>query len=113
MTWIPQQLFYFRPAPPGVWTVCYHHNDWPASQMRQFREDVDNYGANIASLGEALEKNTPRQRKWSAWLCTHPRLSRFVIRAELKLWQLTFGNAQTPRPAVPNYPSPAGRHPLR
>src|SRR6185369_8261096 len=54
MTWVPQQLFNFRPAPSGVWTVCYHPNQWPASQTRQFREDVDDYGANIVSLEDIL-----------------------------------------------------------
>jgi hypothetical protein len=94
ITWVPQQLFYFRPAPPGVWTVCYHHNQWTASQLQQFRDDLDDYGANLASLDEALKKNAPRERKWSAWLCTHPRLSRFLIRAELKLWEVTRGRRQ-------------------
>jgi len=86
MTWVPQQLFYFRPAPSGVWTVCYHHNDWTALKMRKFREDVDDYSVNIASLEEVLKRNAPQQCKWSAWLCTHPRSSRFLIRSELKLW---------------------------
>ena len=86
MTWVPQQLFYFRPAPSGVWTVCYHHNQWTASQTSQFRKDVDAYGANIASLQDVLNGNAPRPSKWSEWICTHPRLSRFLIRAQLKLW---------------------------
>jgi predicted deacetylase len=86
MTWVPQQLFYFRPAPSGVWTVCYHHNNWTESQARKFREDVDDYGANIASLEGVLDANAPRVSKWSEWICTHPRLSRFLTRAQLKLW---------------------------
>jgi len=86
MMWVPQQLFYFRPAAAGVWTVCYHHNKWTASQMRQFRKDVDDYGANIASLKDVLNTNAPRVSKWSEWLCIHPRLSRFLVRAQLKLW---------------------------
>jgi predicted deacetylase len=86
MTWVPQQLYYFRPAPPGVWTVCYHHNQWAASQPRKFREDVDHYGANIVSLDAVLDGGAPPECKWSAWLCTHPHLSRFLIRSELKLW---------------------------
>jgi predicted deacetylase len=86
MTWVPQQLFCFRPAPSGVWTVCYHHNAWTAAQVRKFREDVDDYSANIASLEEVLEQDAPRESKWSEWICTRPRLSRFLIRLELKLW---------------------------
>jgi len=86
MTWVPQQLYYFRPAPTGVWTVCYHHNQWSASQPRRFREDVDQYGANIMSLDAILDRGAPPECKWSAWLCTRPRISRFLIRSELKLW---------------------------
>jgi len=86
MTWVPQQLYYFRPAPTGVWTVCYHHNQWGASQPRTFREDVDQYGANIVSLDTILDRGAPPECKWSAWLCTRPRISRFLIRSELKLW---------------------------
>jgi len=86
MTWVPQQLFYFRPAPSGVWTVCYHHNEWTAAQRRKFREDVDNYGANIVSLNDVLNANPPRVSQWSEWICLHPRLSRFLTRAQLKLW---------------------------
>jgi len=114
MTWVPQQLYYFRPAPPGVWTVCYHHNEWTESQIGKFREDVDNYGANIASLEEVLEKSAPHERKWSAWLCTHPRLSRFLIRAELKLWEVTRGRRQATKAVVADLTSrathPASRY---
>ena len=109
ITWIPQQLFYFRPAPAGVWTVCYHHNHWTASQMRTFRKDVDDYGANIASLEEVLEKNAPLECKWSAWLCAHPQLSRFWIRAELKLWEVTKGWRAT-KETEADLTSPVTRH---
>jgi predicted deacetylase len=86
MTWVPQQLYYFRPAPAGVWTVCYHHNQWGASKFGKFREDADRYGANIVSLDAVLDGGVRPECKWSAWLCTRPHLSRFVIRSELKLW---------------------------
>jgi hypothetical protein len=89
MTWIPQQMHYFRPAPAGVWTVCYHHNQWNAAQKTQFHEHIDRYRANIVSLDEVLERNAPRESKWSTWLCTHPRLSEFLVRGELKLWAMT------------------------
>ena len=49
MFWVPHQLFGFRPAPSGVWTVCYHHNQWTAADLRKFREDLDHYGAQISS----------------------------------------------------------------
>jgi predicted deacetylase len=86
MTWVPQQMYYFRPAPAGVWTVCYHHNQWSESHPRKFHEDMDRYGENIASLDAVLEERAPPESKWSSWLCTRPRLSRFLIRLQLKLW---------------------------
>lgn len=98
MTWVPQQLFGFRPAPTGVWTVCYHHNNWTASQTRKFREDLNEYGPNIGSLEDILNASDPRGRKWSAWLCTHPRFSRLLIRAELKLWNWGVDRSRTHGP---------------
>lgn len=96
VTWVPQQIFGFRPAPPGVWTVCYHHNDWTTAQTRRFSEDLDHFGANIGSLDELLEERLPRDPKWSAWLCTHPRFSRLLIRVELKLWSRLAGRKSFP-----------------
>jgi hypothetical protein len=86
MTWVPQQMYYFRPAPAGVWTVCYHHNQWRESHPRKFREDLDRHSANIVSLDSVLDGDIAPERKWSAWLCTQPRFSRFLIRLQLKLW---------------------------
>lgn len=87
MIWLPQQLYYFRPAPAGVWTVCYHHNHWTAAEMRLFREDVERYRADLWSLEEVLQVWADRRSWWSARLCTSPRLSQLLIRVELKLWE--------------------------
>jgi len=87
MIWIPQQLFQFRPAPAGVWTVCYHHNGWTSEDLQTFRQDVARYQPQIASLEDVLPENDERVSSWSARLCTSPRLSRFLVRAQLKLWK--------------------------
>jgi predicted deacetylase len=86
VTWLPQQLYCFREAPAGVWTVCYHHNQWSASEWTRFREAVDRYAAGVVSLDDALDAAVGREGSGSAWLCTRPRLSRLLIRSELKLW---------------------------
>ncbi|MEW6301903.1 MAG: DUF2334 domain-containing protein [Verrucomicrobiota bacterium] len=91
VVWMPLQMHYFRPAPAGVWTVCTHHNHWDAARVRQFRNDVDHYGAHIVSLNDVLEEITLRESKWSAWLCMHPRVSEILIRGKLKLWAMTRG----------------------
>jgi len=86
MTWIPQQLFYFCPAPSGVWTVCFHHNQWTAARAEKFRDELAAYRANISSMDEALPQNGARESGWAARLCASPRLSRLVVRSQLKLW---------------------------
>jgi hypothetical protein len=91
ITWMPQQMHYFRPAPAGVWTVCYHHNGWDSTRLQTFRQDVDDHAPHITSLDDVLDQNVLRECNWSAWLCTHPRLSEFLIRSELKLWAMTRG----------------------
>jgi len=95
ITWVPQQMHYFRPAPAGVWTVCYHHNQWAASRLQKFREEIDDYRANIVPLEEVLHRTASRECRWSAWLCTHPRLSQFLIRLELKLWSWCKGRPKS------------------
>jgi len=84
--WVPHQLFGFRPAPTGVWTVCYHHNQWTAADLQEFRADLDTYGQEVSSL-EEVEREWAGRRSWiSEFLCTSPRLSPLLIRAQLKLW---------------------------
>lgn len=85
MFWVPQQLFRFRPALRGVWTVCYHHNGWTSADLRQFRLDLDNYGPEICSLEDIIKEWTGRHSRWSCFLCESPRLSPLLIRGQLKL----------------------------
>jgi len=92
MIWIPQQLFEFRSAPPGVWTVCFHHNHWNPSDTRQFEANLASYRRQISSLDEALHLNKARKSRWSARLCTSPRLSRLLVRSQLKFWGCCHSN---------------------
>lgn len=88
LIWVPQQLFSFRSAPSGVWTVCFHHNQWKNTDMLAFGEDVSRYETDIWSLDEALQRYGSRRSDWGAWLSTRPRLSRFIIHLHLKMWGL-------------------------
>jgi hypothetical protein len=103
MTWVPCQLSILRPAPPGVWSVCYHHNGWSRSNMAEFKEGLQRYRENIVSLEEAVAQFPPSRAKWCYPFCTSPRLSAFVLRAHLKMWKVLFGQA-SPRglPKVSN-----------
>lgn len=85
MFWVPHQLFGFRPAPSGVWTVCYHHNQWTAADLRKFQEDLDHYGAQISSLDDIVREWAGRRSWWSSVLCTSPWLAPLLIRCQLKL----------------------------
>jgi hypothetical protein len=104
MFWVPQQLFRFRPAPPGVWTVCYHHNQWTAEDLHKFREDLDHYRAEISALDDVAREWAGRRSWWSEFLCTSPRLSELVIRGELKLmgwWRSLTANVSPHMKALP------------
>ena len=86
MLWVPQQLFEFRPAPAGVWTVCFHPNQWTSADLKNFRQEVERYRAEMASMESVLPSDFDPVSEWSARLCTSPRLSRLLVRARLKLW---------------------------
>jgi uncharacterized protein DUF2334 len=114
--WVPQQLFGFRPAPPGIWTVCYHHNCWTPADLRQFRDDLDCYGPEVTSLDDVLGQWAGRRSWWSSLLCTSPRLSPWVIRVHLKLWNwrkllmgLTRSSMKRIRSMVKDWASAPGR----
>jgi hypothetical protein len=95
MTWVPCQLSIFRPVPPGVWTVCYHHNLWSHADMAEFKEGLQRYRNQILSLDEALAQFPPSRARWCYHFCTSRRLSDFVLRGHLKIWKICFGRRST------------------
>jgi hypothetical protein len=102
MFWIPHQIFQFRPAPQGVWTVCYHHNHWTASDLVQFREDLSHFRADLWSLEDVLQVWDGHRSWWSRWLSTNPRFSAQLIRVELKLQELWLSRRTKPGHAKPS-----------
>ncbi len=50
ITWIPQQLWNFAPQSAGIWTVCYHHNNWTAQMVSEFTENLEHYAADITDV---------------------------------------------------------------
>jgi len=54
MLWIPQQLWGFRSMLCGVWTVCYHHNDWSKEDLSHFRNNIKAYAESVTNLDEIL-----------------------------------------------------------
>jgi predicted deacetylase len=50
--WIPQQLWKFRSMPFGIWTVCYHHNNWSYLDLIKFKKDVVKFRSKITTVDE-------------------------------------------------------------
>ncbi len=83
MFWIPQQLGKFRALPAGVWTVCHHHNNWNAADVRQFRCDLQRYRGRISSVMEVARQYGGRPERWldrmSAGLMSAARMGRLAV----------------------------------
>jgi predicted deacetylase len=52
--WVPQQLWRFRRVPAGVWTICFHCNQWNKAQLTRFRLELKSYSQMISTLPEIL-----------------------------------------------------------
>jgi predicted deacetylase len=56
VTWIPQQLWRFRRLPAGLWTVCYHPNDFSEDQIKQFDRDLTRFRKDLLSISDVLTR---------------------------------------------------------
>lgn len=69
--WVPQQLWSFRYRPFGLWTVCYHHNDWSAADVKRFASDVAFYHSRITTFSSVASAPHIRGRSWrDDWTAT-------------------------------------------
>jgi predicted deacetylase len=50
--WIPQQIWRFRPMPPGVWTVCLHPSEWTCAYGLSFKEDIGRFHESVTDTRE-------------------------------------------------------------
>jgi hypothetical protein len=55
-TWIPQQLWRLRRLPAGLWTVCYHVNDFSEAQIKQFDRDLTRFRKDLLSISDVLAR---------------------------------------------------------
>jgi predicted deacetylase len=53
-TWIPQQIWRFRPMPVGVWTVCVHGNTLTEHSFQALKDDLVRFGPQITSVQAVL-----------------------------------------------------------
>lgn len=73
---IPQQLWKFRKRFFGVWTVCYHHNNWQEEYLLRFYEDVLRYKNAIISASQIIQSNEiTKVRIVDVVIACHIRLS--------------------------------------
>jgi hypothetical protein len=55
ITWVPQQLWSgLRSMPFGVWTICYHHNQWQNKDIDTFLQDIFKYHSQIIDMTRAI-----------------------------------------------------------
>jgi peptidoglycan/xylan/chitin deacetylase (PgdA/CDA1 family) len=64
MLWVPQQLWRFRWAPFGIWTICLHHNGWTRETTTRFRKNVELYGDAIVSVDAVTDPCRVRSNRW-------------------------------------------------
>ena len=59
---IPQQLWWLRWRPLGVWTVCLHPNRWTPGRLERFGRDLSRYADRITDVPTLLELHGDRRR---------------------------------------------------
>jgi predicted deacetylase len=62
--WVPQQLWRFRTAPFGVWTVCIHSKDELYTNFEHFRQCIREYRQFITSFPAVVETYAQRKHSW-------------------------------------------------
>ena len=65
LLWVPQQLWRFRNVPAGVWTVCFHHNDWTNAQLAGFRAAIKRLRSHITNLAHISRVYADREMTFS------------------------------------------------
>jgi predicted deacetylase len=84
MLWVPQQMWGFRYRPFGLWTVCYHHNDWSAGDLKRFAADVAAYRARITHFAEIASAPHIRKKSWQDTLISTVLLSTLFTKRWLR-----------------------------
>ncbi len=83
--WVPQQLDDFRRLPFGVFTVCFHVNEWDEAALQSFEKNLIAYHAQIATLDEILAEFQQR-RSWFSVFVWHKAGNNFVqLKKSLRL----------------------------
>jgi predicted deacetylase len=81
--WVPQQLWRFRAAPFGVWTVCIHPKDDLFTDSGHFRRCLREYRQLITRFPVVAEAYALRKRSWTDEIFA--ALWSFAIQVKTKL----------------------------
>ncbi len=83
--WIPQQMwggFYERKS--GVWTVCYHHNDWQEKDLKRFTQSIQAYRDRMTSVDEVSRDYPARTFSIGDAILTQKILGRLHVLPRIK-----------------------------
>jgi predicted deacetylase len=72
--WIPQQLWRYKPKRSGIWTICYHHNEWDGEDLAEFLNFIEGHRAVITEVATMEEWFADRKRTWSDRLASARRM---------------------------------------
>ena len=56
ITWVPQQLWRFQHRKHGVWTICFHSNEFDEAACDWFCREARAFRPNIKSLDEVVSR---------------------------------------------------------
>ncbi len=63
MFWIPQQMWNgFSMRHWGVWTVCYHHNDWTQKDLQVFKNQILQFRDHIVGIEHIVARYEKRKQ---------------------------------------------------
>jgi predicted deacetylase len=88
MMWVPQQLWSYRFRRFGVWTVCFHINEWRDHDKDEFRKATLRFRSAISSFPDVVgEWNKTKHDPFTdafAKVYASPRLLRCRLKASLQ-----------------------------
>ena len=62
--WVPQQLWRFKAAPAGTWTVCSHHNHWDEAKFDRFRDGLVRFKDAMTTVQQVSVRYAGRKKDW-------------------------------------------------
>jgi len=82
---VPCQKWAMNHFIPGLYTVCYHHNNWDSKMLSQFKRDVAVHMDKIVCLDDVLEQYMGRRKTWSdSLLASASKFLTHYVKTELR-----------------------------